>query len=297
MRFSIIVGPDDPTHEFHPERSSMRILRSIAVIVAFAVFATSRLHTEESAQSPGPLFIVGGGSIADELRKEVIGLAGGEQARVAIFGQASKDENAGKEIAEVFEKCGAGRVDVVDLSGKEKAEGIIAKATLIWFGGGSQQRLVDELGKARLIEPILARWREGAVVGGTSAGAAVMSAKMIDGDDYDLKKIESGKTTLGTGLAFLPDTIVDQHFVKRNRFTRLLTAVLDNPDLIGIGIDESTAAVVVGSRLRVTGASHVLVIDARKAVYPEKLDQALPAAEDVKVHVLRPGMELDLAPR
>jgi cyanophycinase len=93
----------------------------------------------------------------------------------------------------------------------------------------------------------------------------------------------------------LPDAIVDQHFVRRQRFNRLISAVLDQPLLIGIGIDERTAVVVTGASFEVIGESNVLVVDARGAALGERTDGAPPSASGVRLCVLRPGMKFDMA--
>ena len=268
------------------------------VLAAFALLPCSAPFAQGPAPpTPGALFIVGGGKISDSLRREAIALAGGARARVAIFAQASREASAGPETAKLFDACGAGRVDVVELGAKAKAREVVANATLIWFGGGSQNRLMDELRRADLVEAIQARWRKGAVVGGTSAGAAVMSKLMITGDEYERGRITAGSTALGEGLGFLPDAIVDQHFVARGRFPRLLAAVLEHPDQLGIGIDESTAAIVEGDSLRVSGDSHVLVFDAREANCAKSARGELAGAENLRLHLLRPGDTLHMRSR
>jgi cyanophycinase len=91
--------------------------------------------------------------------------------------------------------------------------------------------------------------------------------------------------------------IVDQHFVARQCFTRLLTCVLDNADFVGVGIDERTAVIVDGVRCHVMGESSVLVIDARAAQKrPSKPGEVL-SASDLKMHVLRAGDTFEIAPR
>jgi cyanophycinase len=134
------------------------------------------------------------------------------------------------------------------------------------------------------------RYVAGAVVGGTSAGAAVMSDLMITGE-ADLTGVGRGATKLAPGLGLWPGVIVDQHFLKRQRFNRLFAAVLDQPDHVGVGIDEETAVIVSAGRWEVIGRSQVLVLDARKARNAPASDQdARPAAGNVQLHLLRDGM-------
>ena len=141
------------------------------------------------------------------------------------------------------------------------------------------------------------RYASGTTVGGTSAGAAVMSAVMITGD-ADLQSITAGKTKTAGGFGLLPGAIVDQHFQKRQRMNRLISAVLDHPRLVGIGVDEKTAIIVSeGRRFEVIGDSSVVVIDARRARANPAADGALAAGTGLNLHILKPGMSFDLAAR
>jgi cyanophycinase len=140
---------------------------------------------------------------------------------------------------------------------------------------------------------IARRYRDGAVVGGTSAGAAVMSAIMLTGD-ADLQSITVGATKTAAGLGLWPEVIVDQHHLKRQRQSRLISLVLEHPTLVGVGIDERTAAIVSGSRFEVIGESSVLVIDARRARVEPRPAGALSAARDIAVHVLTAGMGMEI---
>src|SRR5205814_5842641 len=141
---------------------------------------------------------------------------------------------------------------------------------------------------------IRARHAAGVVVGGTSAGAAILSAVMLTGD-ADLKSVSRGKTITAPGLGLWPDVIVDQHFLARQRGNRLISAVLDHPALVGVGIDESTAVVVRGTRIEAIGKSAVIVIDPRGAKVAAPDSGPVAAGTGLVFHVLRSGMTLDLA--
>jgi cyanophycinase len=147
--------------------------------------------------------------------------------------------------------------------------------------GGQQTRLMKELQDADIPALLLERYNAGAVIGGTSAGAAVMSALMITGE-ADLESITAQATKLADGLALWPEVIVDQHFLKRQRFNRLLAAVLDHPDKIGVGIDEGAAVFVSRDGWDVRGGK-VLVIDARSRA------GAKPPAGTAQLRVIEDG--------
>jgi cyanophycinase len=104
-------------------------------------------------------------------------------------------------------------------------------------------------------------------VGGTSAGAAVMSKIMITGNELKhpeynstFRNLEAENIETKTGLGLITNVIIDQHFVKRSRYNRLLTAIIEFPEMIGIGIDESTAILVKGKTIEVVGESQVVVL-------------------------------------
>ena len=171
----------------------------------------------------------------------------------------------------MWRELGATSVSVLELREPDAAVKAVETADLIWMPGGDQNRLMKVLSPTGVPAAIQKRFRGGAVVGGTSAGEAVLSQVMITGQ-AELDRIHRGATQTAEGLALWPRAIVDQHFVKRQRFNRLLSAVLDRPELVGVGIDESTAAIVHGNKVEVAGSGQVLVIDARKRrCRPEKL--------------------------
>jgi cyanophycinase len=173
---------------------------------------------------------------------------------------------------------------VLDLSDAKAGVEQVRRAKLIWMGGGDQNRLMQALSKTGVPEAIREGFRGGAVVGGTSAGAAVMSKVMITGE-ADLDRIQAGATKTADGLGLWEGVIVDQHAVKRSRLNRLLSAVLDRPELVGVAIDEETAAVVEGARFEVMGKGCVVVVDARKA------KKEAGGATGIVTHVLKAGMK------
>src|SRR5439155_23992340 len=124
------------------------------------------------------------------------------------------------------------------------------------------------------------------------AGAAVMSQIMLTGDSVVGSLTDGIKT--GEGLGLWSGVIIDQHYLRRARFNRLLNAVLDHPECVGVGIDECTAVIVEGRSFEVLGNSNVIVIDARKATRPQGKKGDPEAAANVSLQVLRAGMRFDL---
>lgn len=224
--------------------------------------------------------------------RQAIRLAGGKSSKIVLIAEASSRQEAGKELEQHFRSFGATHCVILDVAKESTALSQLESANLIWMGGGAQTRLV-----ARLPDKVKQRIKElyfnGCVVGGTSAGAAAMSASMITGD-ADLKSIRSQSTQRIPGLD-LTDLTVDQHFHKRQRFNRLLSAVLDQPRRLGIGIDEKTAVILSGSNLNVVGESSVLILDARNAnLENPDSQQGLQSVAGVKLHVIAAGKSFSL---
>lgn len=253
----------------------------------------------------GYLLIVGGGDTPVEVQARFLSLAGGAgRARVAVFPMASDsgDEEAG-EVATELQAMGA-EATIFNLS-REDAESenlaqLLEGMSGFWFCGGDQGRLADILRSTAALATIQRRYFEGAIVGGTSAGAAVMSNTMLTGnrhpepkDDSDLSYAELNRPAIGRGLVdmaegfgLLPGTIVDQHFLRRSRQNRLLSAVLEHPGLVGVGIDERTAILVhPDRRWEVLGESYVKVFDARRARITSSEAPVL-GSSNITMHIL-----------
>lgn len=293
-------SPHLPFFEYHPATTAFRESRDMrkfavnAAVTAAVLLLASALTFAQSAPSPkGTLVIVGGGEIPPEILARTLSLAGGASASVAILPQASELADAGDTAIAMWKGAGARKAVKINVAQRAVAIRAIEEATLVWFPGGDQNRLTKALAETGLPELIRKRYMEGAIVGGTSAGAAVMSKVMITGD-ADLLSIRAGKTKTADGLGLWPGAIVDQHFLKRQREARLISLVLDRPELLGVGIDESTAVIVAGRQFEVVGRSSVVVIDARTAKVERTPDGSLGAGLDLRLHVLRPGMKFDL---
>lgn len=284
-----------------------RALKAVLAASALAAAGCTASAPPRSAEARtrGHLVIVGGGPVPDTVLRRFVELAGGAgRARILLLPMASESEDAGVELAADFQKMGAqaerailARADAEKTEVASRLEGI----TGIWFGGGDQARLTAAIGGTPVEAAIARRFREGAVVGGTSAGAAVMSAVMITGDERRpggarpptdqgsaFLTIDRNNIVTSRGFGLAGDVIVDQHFVRRRRHNRLISLVLENPRLVGIGIDESTAAEVSPDGWwRVHGESVLVVYDARRA---KRGPSSAPlAAAEIAMHVLPAG--------
>ncbi|MDG2214078.1 MAG: cyanophycinase [Verrucomicrobiota bacterium] len=241
-----------------------------------------------NAGESGALVIVGGGGTPEMVRKHFVELAGGKKARIAVLPQASSRPNRGEASVEVYSKLGAGEVYNVTLDDPKKAQAQINKATAIWFPGGSQAQLYKALDKAGLVDFVRGRHRAGIPFAGTSAGAAIMSEVMIP-NAPEKPGLIGGNTPITKGLSLVPELIVDQHFIARHRMDRLLSAVMDHPDRIGVGIGEATAIVVRGGNFTVMGKGSVVVMDARKAKISDGKAGKLQSGVHLSLNILKAG--------
>ncbi len=232
------------------------------------------------AEVRGSLLIVGGGSQPDALVERFVELAGGRGRAVIVVVPFASDEPeaTGEDKAAQLREFGA-RAFTLPITGRRPAAGAettLDSVTGVWFSGGDQVPLVAALEGTPVLAAIRRRYLGGAVLGGTSAGAAVMSDSMLTGNQRrpdslgyfgdEFPVIARGSIEVRTGFGFLPGAIVDQHFIRRERHNRLLAVVLERPTLIGVGIDEGTALEVGPDGLwRVLGRSAVLIYDARSA--------------------------------
>jgi cyanophycinase len=256
----------------------------------------------------GSLVIVGGGERPGPIQERFIQLAGGPAAaRIAVIPMASGEpEAAGEGQREEFRSFGATNTVVLRFNREEALDPATSRrldgVTGVFFTGGDQARLAAVVVGTPFAERLHRLYGEnGAVIGGTSAGAAIMSHIMLTGDQRgeadrkaDFAVIRRGATLASTGLGFVTNAIVDQHFIARRRENRLLGLVLENPTLLGVGIDESTALVVSPDGLwEVVGDGSVMVFDARGSKVSEAAPSQNLGARDMRMHLLLPGDSFD----
>jgi cyanophycinase len=259
----------------------------------------------------GPLLIIGGAE--DKLRKrgiltELVAASGGKDARIAVIPTAS---SLGDEVVEVydavFRSVGAAEVVPIRPASRDDAHDPalverLAGATGIFLTGGNQLKLSSVICGTPLGAAIVDAHRRGVVVAGTSAGASIQSSHMVafGGPGATPKQ---RMTQVAAGLGLLESAVIDQHFDQRNRYGRLLMIVAQSPQLLGIGVDEDTAAVVTDQGghqlLRVIGKGAVTVFDPSRMVtdaWEAKRSSPL-LASGVVLHMLPAGSVFDLTDR
>jgi cyanophycinase len=261
---------------------------------------------------PGLLIAIGGAE--DKTRERVIlnyflEAAGSADANLVVLATASESPETGDRYADLFLALHAENVEVLKIETRAdaleagpEAHDLLEYATGLFITGGSQLKLSSALGGTEIAETIRRRHAAGMVVAGTSAGAALLSEHMI-------ALGESGSTPrrrlvhLAKGLGLAPNLIIDQHFRRRDRLGRLLTALSYNPAPLGVGIDEDTAAIISGAgisdagELSVLGAGAVMMVDASQMRFTDShaVHRGQPVAMmGMKLDFLTTGCRYDL---
>jgi cyanophycinase len=239
--------------------------------MALACCARNATATESVAtplelpRATGPLLLYGGGKPQTvEVQDRFWSMAGGAKARIVVIPTAHEQMDSPTTaplrwqlLKSPWEKRGVAALRMLHTLKRQEANeetflAALQEASGVWLGGGDQRRLLNTFRNTRLHEMLLTFSQRGGIIGGSSAGTAVQS-------DWAILTNDAGEVALERGFNFLTGAIVDQHFLARERQARLRAAVLEHPELVGLGIDEFTALVVEGDTLEVVGKSVVTV--------------------------------------
>jgi cyanophycinase len=234
-----------------------------------------------------------------------IRVSGGENADIVVIPTASRMHETGPRYEKLFNELGAAQVTVMDFDTRRDCQEAgrlrrIEEATGIFFTGGNQLRLTTLLGGTPVAKLIRSRNARGVTVGGTSAGASILSEHMIAFGDEGSSVI-SGSVRLAPGLGLTNRFIIDQHFRQRDRLGRLITALAYNPFAVGIGLDEDTAAFIGPDEIiEVEGSGGVTVVDASEVSYSSiaEVDDGQPVSVlGLRLHILVAGATFNLHTR
>ncbi len=275
-------------------------MNDLTKLVLLVLLLSGCHRAAEEAQ--GELLIIGGGVGAPVIMDHIVELAGGPTGHIVVLPQASGDPlEAGKYMQEKFVSHGIATAEYLlfDSSSVDERKNIeaIDRATGIYFGGGDQALLQKALLGSKLLDKITNFYEQGGFISGNSAGAAVMSALMITGnehkntdEDRPFSTVAPGNIELLEGFGYITEGIIDQHHLKRRRNNRVLSVVLEHPDLLGIAIDERTAIHVAADRtFEVIGEGTVVIYDARCAsdIRTDSHDNF--AVDGLKLSILKAG--------
>ncbi len=240
------------------------------ILIAFTI---SFSLTTQAQKVKGNLFIIGGGERSENLIKQMVSTADLKaNDYVIVLPMASGVPEEGyKYISSQLKPHTSVKVKnfnfaTHNVNDKVWIDSLIG-AKLIYILGGDQSRFMKIVLGTPVYTAIHQAYQNGATIAGTSAGAAVMSKYMITGNQLldtvykeTFNKLWDGNVEFAEGLGLLENTIIDQHFLRRNRYNRLISSLAAHPDMTCVGIDEGTAIIVHGKKAKVAGESQVVTL-------------------------------------
>ncbi len=234
---------------------------------------------QENKPAPkGSLFIIGGGRRSPELMQSMLNTAQlGKQDYIIVLPMASAETDTAyfyfkKSLNNLTNQPIVNLNFTADNQNNKNWLDSLKGAKLIFIAGGDQSRFMKTVLNSPIYDAIHQAYKNGATIAGTSAGAAVMSKYMITGRELrgdttynsTFKKVWDKNIEFTEGLGLINSAIIDQHFIARSRYNRLLSALAQFPDWPSIGIDEATAIIVQGNKVSVAGESQVVVLSKPK---------------------------------
>jgi cyanophycinase len=254
-------------------RSKYQTGKKFLILTTTIVSIFLLLATVTYSQKKGTLFIIGGGERSTELMEELVKTASLSAADyIVVLPMATSIPVESVELisSELSRIC-PNRIASFNFTRAQADDkqvwiDSVRHARLIYITGGDQNKFMAVVKGTKLYDALHGAFENGATISGTSAGAAIMSRIMITGDEKDnstegtFRSIKTANVITSQGMGFLTNAIIDQHFIKRSRYNRILSVLADNPDKTVIGIDESTAIIVKGKKIRVTGENQVVVV-------------------------------------
>jgi cyanophycinase len=274
----------------------------LAVLVLAPACAHEPVHEAPTLADRGNLVLVGGGAKPPEAMRLFVDLAGGAGAHIVVLPLASGDSReAGADYVVLFGALGVADVRVIHIDDRRDAlrpeyARVIGGASGVFFSGGDQSRIAARIVDTPVLDAVRAVKARGGVIGGTSAGTACQSAVMLVGAGNE-RRMRAGNIAVTRGIGLFEGVVVDSHFSQRRRFVRLKSVVLEHPSLMGIGVDEATAAwVKPDGTLEVVGRHSVTVYDAANAAISQS-DEGDLLAPGLKEITLTEGQRFDLHTR
>ena len=236
--------------------------------------------------------------VKEGILSQVVKESGGEHANFLVIPTASMiPKQVSKNYKKALKKLGCTNINIKNISKRSQCDKkyilqLFLDADCIFFTGGDQSRIVDIIRGTPVHDIIFDRLRnENIVLSGTSAGAMSMSKEMIMGGS-SIECLVKGSVKMREGMNYIPDMIIDSHFVNRGRFGRLAEAVARFPNLIGIGLAEDTGLIIKNNEFKVIGSGMVIVFDPAGLTHNnyEALDKDLPMSmTNLTTHILADG--------
>lgn len=265
--------------------------------------STSTPETEKKDFPKGKLFIIGGGDRGDSLMQTMLDAAGWKPGDLitTITLPSGWGDSAYIWLNNDFKKLtgqNCVKFDSAAIYVPEKLDSL-RRSKVIFISGGDQNKMMKMIAGTDIKKTIQAAYQDGAMISGTSAGASIQSERMLTGDGridtvysgtYSI--LWRGNLDLTEGLGLLDSVIIDQHFVARSRYNRLLSAVIENPDFQCVGIDEGTAILVADGKATVYGVSQVITFSRPDSI-THPTDTVL-GARGIELNIYTPGEVFDI---
>jgi cyanophycinase len=235
---------------------------------------------------------------------EVAGRVGSGRLVVCTVA-SSVPEQMWETYEPLFRNMGVHHVGHLDIRVREDALEenrlrVLDDATVVFFTGGDQLKVTSQIGDTPVYDRLREIYEEGGTLAGTSAGASVMSESMLISGEEDATHRIGSELRMAPGLGMIPSVLIDQHFAERGRIGRLLGAITQNPRIVGLGIDEDTAAIFARQRFAVFGSGAIYVLDGRKVSYSNMANRDEShtlSAFNVTLHLLSEGDVFELKKR
>lgn len=212
--------------------------------------------------------------ISEGILAQVVAESGGEDSRILIITTASGiPKEVGSNYIEAFGILGCKSVTSLHINSQEMANHpssieLLVDCDCVLFSGGNQSKITRHISNTKFHEVLKNRYEnEDFVIAGTSAGAMCMAEEMIAGGS-SRESFVKGATKMKKGLNFIPELIIDTHFIQRGRFGRLSEAVAKFPKCIGVGLAEDTGLIIKNAnKVEVIGSGMVIVFDPSKLTH------------------------------
>lgn len=243
----------------------LKLHRTIYFLLALLITQPS-IAQQEVFPFKGKLIIIGGGDILDTMYNLFAKEIGGKSQPIVYIPTATDDEpwiQAGEHLVK-FTSRGFTNLTTVHTRDKQKANDPvfierIRKAKGVFIGGGDQANIANAFLGTAVHQELIALLNRGGIIMGTSAGATIMGESMITG--WEQRKAPNVQHQYPAGLAFMKNTSIDQHVLVRNRQFDLIPMMESNTNLLGMAIDEATAAYVNRDSIQVIGRSYMMIYD------------------------------------
>ena len=255
------------------------IIKTPFMLKVFIVSITLLTFSSQAQVSKGKLFIIGGGKRSDTLMNKVLQITDlKSKDYIVVLPMSSEEPDSAyiyfkKQVSKLTNKP----IIMINFDKTSSQNRVLLdslqKAKLIFISGGDQTRFMKVVRNTPIYDAIHKAYENGSTISGTSAGAAVMCEHMITGNQkleskysetFDNIRYDNLETESGMGL--VKNVIIDQHFLKRSRYNRLISGLVEFPSHTGIGIDESTAIIVKDKQIEVFGESEVIVVRNPKGI-------------------------------